>query len=280
MDLDMWVHPAVKENVRRLQSYGNRLIPVGNGELASGLTGDGRMAEPEDIVRILTDFFQKKQDLSGKKILLTAGPTHEAVDPVRFIGNRSTGKMGIALAEAAAERGAEVHLILGPSGLTPRHENVHLVRVQSAREMHAAALNFFPQADAAIFAAAVADFRPKHAADQKIKKQAGQDEMTIVLEKNPDIAADLGKIKTEKQIAVGFALETENGREHAARKLRKKNLDFIVLNSLADKGAGFGHDTNKVTLIDRDNNIRDFELKSKRAVAEDILDEIVRRFER
>lgn len=276
MDLDMWVHPAVKENVRRLQSYGNTLIPVGNGELASGLSGDGRMAEPEEIVALLEKHFAKKQDLEGNKILLTAGPTHEAIDPVRFIGNRSTGKMGLAIAEAAAARGAEVQLILGPSALQPQHKNIKLIRVKSAQQMYEAAKDYFPQADVVIFCAAVADFRPKNATNQKIKKKPGEEEMTIVLEKTPDIAAALGKMKTEKQILVGFALETQNGRQHAAGKLRKKNLDFIVLNSLTDKGAGFGHDTNKVTFIDGDNKITEFELKSKLAVAEDILDEVVR----
>lgn len=274
MDLDMWTHPSVTENVRRLQSYGNHLIPVGEGELASGLVGKGRMAEPEDIVEYLQDFFSKKADFAGKKILITAGPTHEPIDPVRFIGNRSTGKMGVAIAEELAERGAQVELVLGPSILKPQHKNINTVRVQTAEEMYTASMSFFPEADAAILSAAVADFRPKNAADQKIKKKPGQEEMTVVLEKTRDIAASLGGIKKENQLLVGFALETSNGKEHAEGKLRRKNLDFIVLNSLTDKGAGFGHDTNKITIIRKDNKSREFELKSKAKVAVDIVNEL------
>ncbi len=274
MDLDMWVHPATTANVQRLQSYRNHLIPVGHGELASGLVGNGRMAEPEDIVQTLQDFFSKKADFKGKKVLITAGPTHEPIDPVRFIGNRSTGKMGVAIAEELAERGALVELVLGPSILKPKHANINTIRVQTAQEMYEASISFFPQADAAIMSAAVADFRPKNAADQKIKKKPGQEEMSVLLEKTPDIAASLGKNKQDWQVLVGFALETNNGKEHAAGKLRRKNLDFIVLNSLTDKGAGFGHDTNKITIIRSDNKSREFELKSKTAVAVDIADEL------
>ncbi|MGK0363784.1 MAG: phosphopantothenoylcysteine decarboxylase/phosphopantothenate--cysteine ligase [Saprospiraceae bacterium] len=274
MDLDMWIHPATTSNVQRLQSYGNHLIPVGHGELASGLVGNGRMAEPEEIILHLQEFFDKKTDFKNKKVLITAGPTHEPIDPVRFIGNRSTGKMGVAIAEELAERGAQVELVLGPSILKPKHANINTVRVQTAQEMYEACTSFFPQADAAIMSAAVADFRPKNAANQKIKKKPGQEEMTVVLEKTPDIAASLGKDKQDWQVLVGFALETNNGKEHAAGKLRRKNLDFIVLNSLTDKGAGFGHDTNKITIIRSDNKSREYELKSKTAVAVDIADEL------
>lgn len=275
MDLDMWVHPSTQENVHRLESYGNHLIPVEDGELASGLVGKGRMAEPEHIVHQLDAFFNKKNDFTNKKILITAGPTHEAIDPVRFIGNRSTGKMGMAIAEELAERGAFVQLVLGPSALSTEHPNIHTVNIKSAQQMYEASMDFFPEADAAILSAAVADFRPKNVADKKIKKKAGENEMSITLEKTPDIAASLGKIKKKNQILVGFALETNNEREHAQGKLRRKNLDFIVLNSLRDKGAGFGHDTNKVTFIHSDNKQQDFELKTKKSVAKDIANALV-----
>ena len=278
MDLDMWEHPAVQHNVRRLQEYGNHLIPVEHGELASGLVGNGRMAEPENIVRHLQDFFARKQDFVGKKVVITAGPTYESIDPVRFIGNRSTGKMGIAVADELTGRGAEVTLVLGPSALAPKNQNVRTLRVQTAQEMYEATTACFSSADAAVLSAAVADFRPNNTADQKIKKKPGQETMTLTLEKTPDIAAALGKMKTEKQILVGFALETENGLENAAGKLQRKNLDFIVLNSLRDKGAGFGHDTNKITILHADNKTCKYELKSKRAVAVDIADELITYF--
>lgn len=273
MDLDMWQHPATRHNVERLLSYGNQLIPVGVGELASGLSGEGRMAEPEDIVTYLERFFAQQQDLAGKKILLTAGPTYEAIDPVRFIGNRSSGKMGVALADAAARRGAEVSLILGPSKLLPQEKNVKVLRVESAQEMHDAALQLFPGMHAAILAAAVADYRPKEVATEKIKKKG--EELQLDLIKNPDIAADLGKMKQAGQLLIGFALETNDEENNAQGKLEKKNFDFIVLNSLRDAGAGFNHDTNKISILFKNNKKRDFELKSKNAVAEDILQAMI-----
>lgn len=273
MDLDMWHHPATRHNVERLLNYGNHLIPVGVGELASGLSGEGRMAEPEDIVAYLEHFFAQQEDLTGKKILITAGPTYEAIDPVRFIGNRSSGKMGVALADAAARRGAEVNLILGPSKLLPQEKNVKVLRVESAQEMHDAAVQLFPTMHAAILAAAVADYRPKVVATEKIKKKG--EELQLDLIKNPDIAADLGKMKQAGQLLIGFALETNDEENNAQGKLEKKNFDFIVLNSLRDAGAGFNHDTNKISILFKNNKKRNFELKSKNAVAEDILQAMI-----
>lgn len=275
MDLDMWVHPATVNNMERLQQYGTHLIPVGDGELASGLVGKGRMAEPEDIVDFLKSHFAKSNDLAGKNVMVTAGPTYEPIDPVRFVGNRSSGKMGVEIAKNLADRGAKVRLVLGPSKLTIEHPNIELVRVKTAQDMYDAAHQDFAKMDAAILAAAVADYRPANVAKQKIKKKKGDDnEMTIVLEKTLDIAASLGKIKQKKQILVGFALETNNEVEHARGKLKKKNFDFIVLNSLQDKGAGFNHDTNKITIIHQGNKLTKFELKLKSAVAVDIVNEL------
>lgn len=274
MDLDMWKHPAVQSNVARLQSFGNRLIPVGFGELASGLTGEGRMAEPEEIVQMLERFFHQQQDLAGKKILVTAGPTYEPIDPVRFVGNRSSGRMGVAIADAAARRGASVTLILGPSKLAPSHPQVETIRVETAQQMYEQAFQCFPDTDGAILSAAVADYRPAEVAEEKIKK-AGE-EMHLRLVKNPDIAAALGQSKKAGQIIMGFALETNNEQANALEKLHKKNMDCIVLNSLRDAGAGFDVPTNRVTLLFRDNNTLHFELKHKDAVAEDILDAAVR----
>lgn len=273
MDLDMWRHPATRSNVSRLQGYGNHLIPVGVGELASGLSGEGRMAEPEAIVAHLEQFFAQSNDLFGKKILLTAGPTYEPIDPVRFIGNRSSGKMGVALADAAARRGASVTLVLGPSKLSPTEHNVQVIRVETAQEMHDAALQVFAEADAAILAAAVADYRLKTVATEKIKKKG--EELQLDLIKNPDIAAELGQIKRPGQLLIGFALETNDEESHAQGKLERKNFDFIVLNSLRDAGAGFNHDTNKISILFKNNKKRDFELKSKSAVAEDILQAMI-----
>jgi phosphopantothenoylcysteine decarboxylase/phosphopantothenate--cysteine ligase len=276
MDLDMWKHPATRANVDRLLSYGNHLIPVAYGELASGLVGEGRMAEPEAIGRHLDDFFGASKNLEGKRFLITAGPTYEPIDPVRFIGNHSSGRMGIALAEAAARRGAAVHLILGPTRLKPPAAGVTVERVQTAEEMLEAAVSFFPKADVAILAAAVSDYRPHQAAREKIKKKTEKFQLSLV--RNPDIALRLGKQKKPPQRLVGFALETENEEVNARAKLEKKNFDFIVLNSLKDEGAGFDHPSNKVTIIHRDNKIKNFELKSKAAVADDILDEVVMLF--
>ncbi len=269
MDLDMWVHPSTKSNLSTLASYGNHYIPVGSGELASGLSGDGRMAEPEDIADHLQCFFQKDLPLSGKKVMVTAGPTYEALDPVRFLGNRSSGKMGIAIAEEAAELGAEVHLVLGPTHLTAHHSNITTHKITSAADMFEACKKVFSNVDISILAAAVADFRPAQIASDKIKK--GDKGLEVTFERTTDIAATLGLEKKEHQVNVGFALETANESQNAQRKLEKKNFDFIVLNSLNDKGAGFQVDTNKVSFFFRGNKRQNFELKSKKLVAKDIL---------
>ncbi|MEL6987928.1 MAG: bifunctional phosphopantothenoylcysteine decarboxylase/phosphopantothenate--cysteine ligase CoaBC, partial [Bacteroidota bacterium] len=271
MDLDMWKHPSTQANIQKLQSYGNKLIPVGHGELASGLVGEGRMAEPEDIVKLCKAHFQQQLDFVGKKVLITAGPTYEALDPVRYLGNPSSGKMGVAIAEELANRGAEVHLVLGPSVLNPSN-SIHTLRIRSAEEMYQECLQIYPDVDVAIFAAAVADYRPKITSDKKIKKKEG--DLSIELERTPDIAKSMGAIKKANQLNIGFALETNNELENAKRKIEKKNFDFIVLNSLQDKGAGFGGNTNKVKFIDQEGNIKAFELKSKLDVAADIANEI------
>lgn len=276
MDVDMWHHPATQENVRKLQAFGNHLIPVGTGELASGLNGEGRMAEPEDMLQLLEDFFATNKPLAGKSVLITAGPTHEPIDPVRFIGNRSSGKMGIAIAETAAKLGARVTLILGPVQLSPNDSILEVIHVETAQQMHDAAVARFETCDVAILAAAVADYRMANVADQKIKKQSGSTGLTLELTETPDIAATLGARKRPNQLLVGFALETQNEVENARTKLQRKGFDFIVLNSLNDKGAGFQHDTNKISILRKDNSVRDFELKSKAAAAADILDEVVR----
>lgn len=270
MDEDMWKHPSTKSNLQRLQSYGNTIIPVNNGELASGLHGEGRMAEPEEIVTFLEQVLQPTipTKLTGKKVLITAGPTYEALDPVRFIGNHSSGKMGIELAMAARKMGADVQLILGPSKLSVP-DDIKVTHVFSAEQMYAACKPHFAKSDVCIFAAAVADYTPKNVAAQKIKKSDA--EFSIVLKKNVDIAAEFGKIKKKKQLSIGFALETNNELAHAQAKLQKKNFDLIVLNSLNDKGAGFQFNTNKITTVDRNNKITKFGLKSKTAVADDII---------
>lgn len=277
MDLDMFSHPSTKENISKLKSYGNIEIASAYGELASGLVGQGRMAEPEDMLQILTDFFNNDAtlDLKGKKVVITAGPTYEPIDPVRFIGNHSTGKMGFDIANEAAKRGANVVLITGPTSLKAVNSAVNVVNVTTANQMYQQCHELFSSADIVIGAAAVADYRPKVVADQKIKKN--DEEFTIVLEKNPDILASLGAIKTN-QFLVGFALETENEIEYAKSKLKKKNLDLIVLNSLNDQGAGFGKPTNKVTFINKDFTVFPQELKSKEAVAKDIIDQIVKSY--
>ena len=273
MDLDMWKHPATQSNIKKLQSYGNHMIPVGHGELASGLVGEGRMAEPEDIVAFLNSHSKKKADLAGKKVLITAGPTREAIDPVRYISNHSTGRMGIELAEECVSRGASVDLILGPTVLKASHPAIKTTNVSSAQEMYEACREIFASSDIAIFAAAVADYTPENTSDIKIKKKAG--DMDIALKRTPDIAAQMGDLKRKDQINVGFALETNNGEVNAKRKLDKKNFDLIVLNSLKDKGAGFKHNTNKVTIYQRGGTSQSYPLKSKRAVAADIMDTIV-----
>ena len=270
MDLDMYAHPTVTENLAKLASYGNHIIPATYGELASGLVGQGRMAEPEDIVLFLENTLSENLPLKGKKILITAGPTYEAIDPVRFIGNFSSGKMGIALANEAVRQGAEVHLVLGPSSEKNIHSQIHLHRVVSAQQMYEAAVNEFPSCDIAILAAAVADYTPESVAPEKIKKKGGNLSLTLV--PTVDILASLGKIKTT-QTLIGFALETENEVANAQTKLEKKNLNGIVLNSLRDAGAGFGTDTNKVTFITKETQIS-FPLKTKEEVAKDILAQI------
>ncbi len=270
MDLDMYAHPTVTENLAKLASYGNHIIPATYGELASGLVGQGRMAEPEDIVLFLENTLSENLPLKGKKILITAGPTYEAIDPVRFIGNFSSGKMGIALANEAVRQGAEVHLVLGPSSEKNIHSQIHLHRVVSAQQMYEAAVTKFPSCDIAILAAAVADYTPESVAPEKIKKKGGNLSLTLV--PTVDILASLGKIKTT-QTLIGFALETENEVANAQAKLEKKNLDGIVLNSLRDAGAGFGTDTNKVTFITKETQIS-FPLKTKEEVAKDILAQI------
>lgn len=277
MDLDMFAHPSTKENISKLKSYGNIEVESEFGELASGLVGQGRMAEPETIIQKMTGFFnnQTTLDLKDKKVVITAGPTYEPLDPVRFIGNHSTGKMGFDIAVEAASRGADVVLITGPTSLKITHPAIKMVRVTTANEMYQQCHKFFSSADIVIGAAAVADYRPKVVADQKIKKN--DEEFVIALEKNPDILASLGAVKSH-QFLVGFALETENEIEYAKSKLKKKNLDLIVLNSLNDKGAGFGKPTNKVTFIDKDFNVFPQELKSKEAVAKDIIDQIVKSY--
>lgn len=273
MDLDMWKHPSTRDNIKKLVSYGNQVIPVGHGELASGLIGAGRMAEPEDIVDFLHESLQSVHDLADKKVLITAGPTRESFDPVRFIGNNSTGKMGIELAEECASRGAEVTIVLGPTHLQPTNNDIKVINVKSAQDMYEAVIKSYGHTDVTILAAAVADYRPATQSDSKIKKKEG--DLSISLVRTIDIAESIGKIKKNHQVNIGFALETNNEMANAKRKLVKKNLDFIVLNSLNDKGAGFAHNTNKVSIVHKDDNVIEYELKSKREVSKDIVNEIV-----
>ena len=272
MDLDMYAHPSTRRNLDILRSYGNRIIEPATGELASHLTGKGRMEEPDKISETLEQFFAERQQLAGKKILITAGPTYEKIDPVRFIGNYSSGKMGYALAETCAERGAEVTLVSGPVNLKTCHPNIRRIDVESAAEMHEAAAAAFGKADAGILCAAVADFTPEAAAfSKKIKRE--KDDLVLRLKPTQDIAAALGRQKREGQLLAGFALETDNEEAHAKEKLERKNLDFIVLNSLNDKGAGFRVDTNKITIIDRKGSTP-YPLKSKKEAAGDIIDKL------
>ncbi|MBL7828958.1 MAG: bifunctional phosphopantothenoylcysteine decarboxylase/phosphopantothenate--cysteine ligase CoaBC [Saprospiraceae bacterium] len=272
MDVDMWRHPATQQNVQKLKSYGVHVIPVGHGELASGLVGDGRMAEPEEIIHFLDQHFSEAV-LKGKKALVTAGPTHEPLDPVRFLGNHSTGKMGIAIADQLALLGADVTLVLGPTHLSAKHPGVKTILAETAQDMHDACMPVFPSSDITVLAAAVADYKPKQFSNTKIKKK--DDDLQIDLSKTIDIAAALGKQKKPGQMLVGFALETNDEAKNAALKLEKKNLDFIVLNSMNDAGAGFGHDTNKITMLFRDGRNKEFPLKSKKEVASDIVAEII-----
>ena len=275
MDLDMFAHPATQHNLDILRSYGNHIIEPGEGELASHLVGKGRMEEPDNIVRILEDYFAKDAELAKKKVVITAGPTYEKIDPVRFIGNYSSGKMGYALAEECAARGAEVILVSGPVQLTTSHPGIRRIDVESAAEMHEATLREFADADAAILCAAVADFTPEEVADHKIKRE--HDDLVLRLKPTHDIAAALGQRKQAHQCLVGFALETDHEAEHAQDKLRRKNLNFIVLNSLRDAGAGFRHDTNKITILDAEGATA-YSLKSKKEVAADIVDRLCREF--
>ncbi|WP_428225530.1 bifunctional phosphopantothenoylcysteine decarboxylase/phosphopantothenate--cysteine ligase CoaBC [Flavobacterium sp.] len=275
MDLDMYKHPSTLNSFEALKKFGNIMIPAESGELASGLSGEGRMAEPENILSFIEKDITSKLPLKNKKILITAGPTYEAIDPVRFIGNHSTGKMGYDIADAAANLGAEVILVSGPSHLKPKNPLVNVVRVTSAAQMHEACHNYFNNVDVAIAAAAVADYKPKNVASQKIKKNDSA--FTIELEKTTDILASLGEVK-KNQFLIGFALETENEIEHAKQKIQKKNLDLIVLNSLNDEGAGFGKPTNKVTFISKNFTIEPQPLKSKEEVAKDIINKIVEHY--
>ena len=273
MDLDMFAHPSTQQNLDRLRSFGNHIIEPAEGELASHLVGKGRMEEPDKIIAVLEEFFASRTVLEKKKIVITAGPTYEKIDPVRFIGNYSSGKMGFALAEACAQQGAEVTLIAGPVSLTTTHPNIQRIDVESAEEMYQAAMTAFPEADAGILCAAVADYRPEIQADEKIKRES-KGEMMLHLVPNKDIAASLGAIKREGQVLVGFALETNNEATNAESKLKRKNLDFIVLNSLRDAGAGFRCDTNKISIIDRQGETTGYPLKSKQGVAVDIVNKL------
>lgn len=269
MDLDMYAHPSTQYNIDRLRSFGNHIIEPGEGELASQLVGKGRMEEPENIVKCIARFFDERKTLKGKKILITAGPTYEKIDPVRFIGNYSSGKMGYALADECASRGAEVLLVSGPVNIKSSEPGIKRIDVESASEMYDNAVSIFPDCDAAILCAAVADYTVEQMSETKIKRKG--DDLQLNLKPTRDIAAALGRMKHNGQRLVGFALETNNEKENAEHKLESKNLDFIVLNSLRDKGAGFRTDTNKITIIERDTNTVEYPLKSKREVAADII---------
>lgn len=274
MDLDMYKHPSTIENLRKLTSYGNQIINAEFGELASGLVGEGRLAEPEQIVHELTRYFSKNPIFEGKKVLITAGPTQEPIDPVRFISNHSSGKMGFAIAEAFEMAGADVTLVSGPVAI-PSPKGVKVEKVQSAKQMFEATAKYFAESDIVVLSAAVADYTPLHVADKKIKKK--EDVFNIELTKTTDIAATLGQQKKTGQIIVGFALETDNEFENAKGKLERKNFDFVVLNSLQDSGAGFRYDTNKIKIIDREGSVFDFDLKTKKEVAQDILETVKRK---
>lgn len=273
MDLDMFAHPSTQQNIEKLRSFGNHIIEPGEGELASHLVGKGRMEEPDAIVGVLDRYFDGLGSLSQKKIVITAGPTYEKIDPVRFIGNYSSGKMGFALAEACAAQGAQVTLIAGPVSLSTTHPGIRRIDVESAEEMYQAAVRTFPDSDAAILCAAVADYRPEVQSDEKIKREKTGD-ITMHLVPNPDIAAALGKMKQAGQRLVGFALETTNEVAHATEKLERKNLDFIVLNSLKDKGAGFRCDTNKVSILEANGKLTEYPVKPKNEVAGDIVEKL------
>ena len=273
MDDDMWHHQSTKQNVQKLIDFGNKIIPVAKGELASGLVGDGRMAEPETILKFIEDCLTVSKSLSGKKVMVSAGPTYEPLDPVRFIGNHSSGKMGLAIAEELYARGADVTLIMGPSSINLPENGIKSVRVNTAEEMHAACTKHFDKSDIGVMAAAVADYTPVKVAPAKIKKNS--DELVIELKKTKDILKNLGENKSSMQVLVGFALETNNEREYALGKLKSKNADMIVMNSLNDEGAGFGTDTNKITIFDKSGKEFNYELMSKKAAAKNIVDTII-----
>lgn len=274
MDLDMYAHPATQHNLQLLKQHGNIILPSASGELASGLSGAGRMQEPEDIVKQLNSYFETTQVLTNKKILVTAGPTYENIDPVRFIGNYSSGKMGFALAECFANYGADVTLITGPTELQTTHANIKRIDVKSADDMLKQTVKQFAKTQIAVMSAAVADYTPEKVSLSKIKKSGN--ELHLKLKKTTDILAELGSLKTKKQLLVGFALETDNELANAKQKLSKKNLDFIVLNSLKQKGAGFAHNTNQISIIDRQGKVTHFGLKSKTEVAHDIVNKIIK----
>ncbi|MCF8254948.1 MAG: bifunctional phosphopantothenoylcysteine decarboxylase/phosphopantothenate--cysteine ligase CoaBC [Bacteroidia bacterium] len=274
MDLDMFAHPATQNNLKLLSSFGNTIFEPNAGELASGLEGKGRMVEPEEILEFISNHFSDQQILKGKKVLITAGPTYEHIDPVRFVGNHSTGKMGFAIAEVFASKGAQVILVTGPSNQKAKHGNITRIDVTSAAEMYDATLKHFPKTNIAVMSAAVADYTPEKVSISKIKKSG--DELQLKLKKTRDILKELGKIKTKKQILVGFALETDNEEANAIKKLNEKNLDFIVLNSLKNKGAGFGFDTNQIQVIHKGGEKVNYGLKPKHEVAKDIVDQIIK----
>jgi phosphopantothenoylcysteine decarboxylase/phosphopantothenate--cysteine ligase len=277
MDFDMYAHPSTQSNIQKLQSYGNLIIGPAKGQLASGLEGKGRMVEPEDIITYLDEFFRTKSDLAKKKVLITAGPTYEKIDPIRFIANYSSGKMGFALAEEAAKRGAEVTLIAGPVALKTYNGAIKRIDVESADEMYNESLKHFQDSDMAILCAAVADYKPEKQSSDKLKRD-DNNTFAISLIQNKDISANMGKIKNPDQILVGFALETNNELENAKEKLKRKNLDMIVLNSLKEEGAGFKYDTNKITIIDKKGSIDKFPLLTKNEVAANIFDYIIEKF--
>ena len=274
MDLDMYKHQATQQNIKTLIERGCIFVAPSSGELASGLCGEGRMEEPQKIYERIKLFFQTKRNFSGKKVLITAGPTYEAIDPVRFIGNNSSGLMGIEIARAFADQGAEVTLVLGPSNISPNRNNINLLPVTSAKEMYDAVMTFFPKTDIAVLSAAVADFRPEMVADQKIKKNPDTDSITLKLVKTDDILKTVGSQKKENQVVVGFALETENGIANAKKKLHTKNIDLIVLNEMSEQGVGFKTKTNKISIINKNDEMTEFDLKPKSEVALDVLNAI------
>ena len=275
MDLDMYKHPSTQHNIKKLKEFGNKLIPVNHGELASGLVGEGRMAEPEEIIDFLLNDINSDKELFGKNCLVTAGPTQENIDPVRFIGNRSSGKMGMEIANELAEKGAEVNLVIGPSNLRASHCNINQINVNSASQMYDEVEKVFLDSDISVFAAAVSDYKPIKTYSEKIKKSDGN--MEIKLEKTKDILLEMSSDKKDHQFVVGFALETENEEKNAIKKLQTKNLDMIILNSTKDKGATFGFDTNKISIIEKDLSVTNYDLKEKSEVAKDIVSSIIKK---